>query len=108
MLIECSKCGGRGVIESVRHVEDGVCFQCGGTGECEPRKAGKVVVPQRHPEQDRLDWRARYRNARDGWLTYEEMVDQSSSGCGWTHEGIVAMLESLGATKAFRDLGWPV
>ena len=28
----CSKCGGTGYIECYRHVDGGICFQCGGTG----------------------------------------------------------------------------
>ncbi len=33
MKIKCHKCQGTGFISEYRHVENGVCFACGGTGE---------------------------------------------------------------------------
>lgn len=38
----CSKCSGRGIIESFKHVCDGVCFDCGGTGF--PFRTNKPMV----------------------------------------------------------------
>ena len=32
MIIPCPKCHGRGVIDGYRHILNGVCFACDGTG----------------------------------------------------------------------------
>jgi len=31
-LLNCNRCGGRGHIPEYRHVRDGICFKCWGTG----------------------------------------------------------------------------
>jgi len=33
MKIRCHKCHGTGFISEYRHIENGICFACGGTGE---------------------------------------------------------------------------
>lgn len=108
-MVTCWKCGGRGVIKHLRHVDDGVCYQCEGSGECEPRKA-----PRRRPvrRDARHEMRTLYRAATRtqdprGPLTYADVTDES--GMGWTHAGLVTALDEVpGSREAFRALGWPV
>lgn len=42
MKTDCNKCGGEGQIFTVRHVKNGVCFSCNGTGQRHIMKKSKV------------------------------------------------------------------
>lgn len=37
ITVECPKCGGVGRIAGFEHVDDGVCYKCGGEGSCDVR-----------------------------------------------------------------------
>ena len=39
----CHKCGGRGVIESFRHIKGGECFKCEGTGNADHFSTSRVM-----------------------------------------------------------------
>ena len=41
---DCGRCGGPGVIPSYRHVEGGVCFECGGNGGHYTKTVGQLVA----------------------------------------------------------------
>ena len=40
----CDRCGGRGQIDSFKHVEGGTCFECGGTGRKDPADLHVVMA----------------------------------------------------------------
>jgi RecJ-like exonuclease len=107
-MVRCMKCDGAGTIDHLRHVDDGACFACDGTGVVESRPI--KLRPVTHDVVQNM--RNRYRNARlpesnPCHCSYEEMVDPN--GNGWTHEGLVAVMDQIpGCREAFRSLGWPV
>lgn len=41
----CSKCEGKGRIQGFTHVQNGVCFRCGGTGKQASKPRKQVVKP---------------------------------------------------------------
>jgi RecJ-like exonuclease len=104
----CMKCDGAGTIEHLRHVDDGVCFACDGTGVTESKPL--VLRPVTRDAVQAM--RNRYRNARlpksnPCHCGYEDVV--GSDGAGWTHDGLVAAMAQIpGCAEAFRALGWPV
>lgn len=103
--IICRRCRGTGRLPRFSHVDGGLCFHCQGAGVVEAPE-GSPVRPVVRTEALRRDWRTRYRNARAGLLSYEDMIDPDLGG--HTPEGVIAALDALEAREAFRALGWPV
>ncbi len=100
--VTCPRCNGTGDLPSMRHVDDGLCYQCDGTGRCELKPA-PVAKPHRmvDAETARRRLRVLYRNARDFGLTFEEATEGGSAP---------ALLFELvpDAVPHFRALGWEV
>jgi hypothetical protein len=46
MLVKCPRCGGYGKIESFKHVDNGICFECYGAGEIEQEQAEKYIISE--------------------------------------------------------------
>lgn len=104
----CWKCAGTGEF----HFRDGRiegCYPCGGTGRAEAR----IITPARKWTREeqiaywRLTFRAVYRNIACGNFTAEEAWDAWTTD-HWTVEAVQDALDAIGATQAFRLLGWPV
>jgi len=66
---ECFKCGGKGAIEAFRHVANGDCFQCAGTGRLMTRAERDKLVAVN--SQKRLDAHDR-QVAKECGLSLEE------------------------------------
>lgn len=103
-MVTCPKCSGSGKFYFWDGRED-VCFRCDGLKVVEASEIKARPVARHSIESVRLNWRARYRNARAGRLSYEDMIGDEG---GYTAQGVVDTLASIGATEAFRALGWPV
>lgn len=41
---ECPKCSGKGIIEAFRHINNGNCYACGGTGSGNYKKSQKNEI----------------------------------------------------------------
>jgi hypothetical protein len=107
-LVRCLRCNGSGETH-FRHVENGVCFACDGTGVTESKPRPR---PRSMPRDTAHHLRCWYRNAKlpaenPCHLAYEAVL--SEDGCGWTRAGLDAALDEVpGSREAFRALGWPV
>lgn len=109
-LVTCSRCMGQGTLPHLRHVDDGMCYGCDGTGRAEPKAARPA--PEYLPRDMRNTLRNFYRaasrkNDPRGPMTYEDLMDPVYSG--WTAKGLSDALDMVpGSREAFRALGWPV
>lgn len=109
----CPKCLGSGNLPRYSHIDNGRCFVCAGSGVAEvsgrdrslPRRSDAERI-----ESMRLEFRAVYRNIRSGMISAVESWEGrvSPDGCGWTPSAVAETLAEIGATEAFRRLGWPV
>lgn len=111
-LVTCPKCLGKGTLPHLRHVDDGMCFRCEGSGRCEPTAARPVRLSCVTMAQTlRNMYRAATRKVTDedprGPISVEDVIDPQ--GMGWTMEGLTAALDSVPRSReAFRAIGWPV
>lgn len=46
--VTCNRCNGNGEISTFRHIANGTCFACGGSGKLDTRTR-KSYQPTRHP-----------------------------------------------------------
>lgn len=111
-LVTCPKCLGRGKLPHLRHVDDGVCFRCEGSGRCEP-SAPRALPPSCATTAQTLRnlYRAATRKvtAEDprGPVGIDFVTDED--GMGWTMQGLLDALDSVPRSReAFRAIGWPV
>jgi hypothetical protein len=92
MMETCKKCGGKGSIDIFRHVDNGVCYACNGTGKVVAKKikadtTGKVLEgpvaldPQTTPAvsfkvafNDYREWVVKQPFIRKRFYTYEDGV----------------------------------
>lgn len=100
----CPKCGGTGYLNYYVHVEGGVCFLCGGTGEYDTKMLVRTVEYQNKLDERRLEKARKTASARnaeylrrqgfsaDGktWVvmgnTYEIKNQLKAVGCKWNQE----------------------
>ena len=43
----CPRCSGKGFLEGYRHIENGICFECKGTGKVEGEEIITPVIEER-------------------------------------------------------------
>jgi hypothetical protein len=107
-LVTCWKCAGSGVLPYLRHIDNGVCFTCEGTGQAESKPVRRSSVRYDRTQYMRNLYTAATRNDHRGPLTYDEVLDERD-GMGWTRAGLEAALDEVpGSREAFRAIGWPV
>lgn len=66
MLVKCPRCGGKGIIPSYMHVDNGVCFLCEGTKYIEQAEAEKFIMQEAKKDENRAKKNAKleaYRKA---------------------------------------------
>lgn len=110
----CPKCLGAKILRPFMHIDNGRCFTCAGAGVIEIgeqiERKGARRSDSETIERWRLDFRTRYANIRRGVCSAQEGWDALTDpdGSGWSPDAVRESLEAIGATQAFRALGWPV
>lgn len=111
----CPKCLGGGTVP-FKHIENGRCFMCMGSGKIDVRTNVKAPKIRKRTEEERRanerhTLRCWYANAKGEYqLTYEDLTVPNHYGeYDVTPEYFEKMLdENPGSREAFRALGWPV
>ena len=103
-MFQCARCGGSGKT-AWKHVEDGVCFACDGTGEVAIEPKAPSPVKTWKVAEDHTDALAKlrtlYKIARERGTTYEDAVEAAT--------GVTLLLDMAPETRPhFRALGWNV
>ena len=85
---DCGRCGGPGVIPSYRHVEGGVCFECGGNGGHYTKTVGQLVAAAKRRDTAAAN-KARKAAATaaklDAWKAdnADLLARADATGCDW-------------------------
>lgn len=57
--ITCTKCGGKGIIDVYKHIDDGICYRCKGTGVVTANQnKAKATKIKRMTEQEKAEFEA--------------------------------------------------
>lgn len=99
----CGRCGGRGVIDSYKFVEGGVCFECGGSGISKPETI-KIYTPEYAAklEARRQERAAKARQEREAKAISERADKLAKLGFGKEGETFV-LYRVVGNTFPIKD-----
>ena len=82
----CTKCRGAGIIPTMKHIDDGVCYACNGLGECEQTEGkGSKGTARPLTESQRAEIKAglrrMYAALRDGVIRLDaDLADDLNDG----------------------------
>ena len=94
----CTKCNGTG--KTIwRHVDNGRCFDCAGSGVCTVKHAGVRSIAPRDPSQERQSFINRFaavvRSVKSSGVAFlNELHDEQSPELGTERDNVRAWLKS--------------